>query len=54
MPLQRGLMVFNGAYQVDYPVLMAGLTMTAVPIIAVYLMMQRHIVKGLSSGAIVG
>ena len=35
MPLQRGLMVFNGAYQVDYPVLMAGLTMTAVPIIVV-------------------
>jgi len=54
MPLQRGLMVFNGAYQVDYPVLMAGLTMTAVPIIVVYLIMQRHIVKGLSSGAIVG
>jgi raffinose/stachyose/melibiose transport system permease protein len=54
MPLQRGLMVFNGAYQVDYPVLMAGLTMTAVPIIAVYLLMQKHIVKGLSSGAIVG
>jgi raffinose/stachyose/melibiose transport system permease protein len=54
MPLQRGLMVFNGAYQVDYPVLMAGLTMTVVPVIAVYLLMQRHIVKGLTSGAIVG
>ena len=54
MPLQRGLMVFNGAYQVDYPVLMAGLAMTAVPIIVVYLMMQKYIVKGLSSGAIVG
>ncbi len=54
MPLQRGLMVFNGAYQIDYPVLMAGLTMTALPIIAVYLMMQKYIVKGLSSGALVG
>ena len=54
MPLQRGLMVFNGAYQVDYPVLMAGLTMTAVPIIAVYLLMQKHIVKGLFFGAVVG
>ena len=54
MPLQRGLMVFNGAYQVDYPVLMAGLTMTALPIIVVYLMMQKHIVKGLSSGAVAG
>ncbi len=54
MPLQKGLMVFNGAYLTDYPVLMAGLTMTALPIIVVYLMMQKHIVKGLSSGAIVG
>jgi raffinose/stachyose/melibiose transport system permease protein len=54
MPLQRGLMVFNGAYQVDYPVLMAGLTMTAIPVIVVYFLMQRHIVKGLSSGAIIG
>ena len=54
MPLQRGLMVFNGAYQVDYPVLMAGLTMTALPIVIVYLIMQKHIIKGLFSGAIVG
>lgn len=54
MPLQRGLIVFQGSYQTDYPVLMAGLTMTAVPIIVVYLLMQKHIVKGLSSGAVVG
>lgn len=54
MPLQRGLMVFNGAYQVDYPVLMAGLTMTAVPVIVVYLIMQKHIVEGLSAGAVDG
>lgn len=54
MPLQTGLMVFNGAHNVNYPVLMAGLTMTAIPIIIIYLLMQKHIVKGLSSGAIVG
>lgn len=54
MPLQRGLMVFQGANSVDYPVLMAGLTMAAVPIVMVYLAMQKHIVKGLSSGAVVG
>ena len=54
MPLQRGLMVFNGAYQVDYPVLMAGLTMTAVPIIAVYLVMQEYIARWISSGAVGG
>lgn len=53
MPLQRGLEVFRGAHQVDYPVLMAGLTLTAFPIIVIYLLMQKHIVKGLSSGAVV-
>ena len=54
MPLQRGLVVFQGANSTDYPVLMAGLTMAAIPIIMIYLFMQKHIVKGLSSGEVVG
>ena len=54
MPLQRGLVVFQGANSTDYPVLMAGLTMAAVPIILIYLFMQKHIVKGLSSGEVIG
>jgi len=54
MPLQRGLVVFQGANSTDYPVLMAGLTMAAIPIIMVYLFMQKHIVKGLSSGEVLG
>jgi multiple sugar transport system permease protein/raffinose/stachyose/melibiose transport system permease protein len=54
MPLQTGLMAFAGTTQVDYPVLMAGLTMTAIPIIVVYLMMQKHIVKDIFYGAVVG
>jgi len=52
MPLQRGLMVFQGAHSVDYPVLMAGLTIAALPIIMVYFVMQKHIIKGLASGTI--
>ncbi len=54
MPLQRGLMVFQGSHSVDYPLLMAGLTIAVVPIIIIYLIMQKHIIKGLSSGAVVG
>jgi raffinose/stachyose/melibiose transport system permease protein len=54
MPLQRGLVVFQGANSTDYPVLMAGLTMAAIPIIMVYLFMQKHIVKSLSSGEVIG
>jgi len=54
MPLQRGIMVFQGANSTDYPVLMAGLTMAAIPIILIYLSMQKHIIKVFSSGEVVG
>lgn len=54
MPLQRGIMIFQGAHSVNYPVLMAGLTIAVIPILLIYLVMQKHIIKGLSSGAIVG
>ena len=53
MPLQRGLMVFQGSHVVDYPLLMAGLTITVVPILLVYLVMQKHIIKGLSAWTVV-
>jgi multiple sugar transport system permease protein/raffinose/stachyose/melibiose transport system permease protein len=52
MPLQRALMMFRGEFLTNYPLLMAGLTITALPIIAVYLLMQKYIVKGVTSGAI--
>ena len=54
MPLQRGIMVFTGTHSVDYPLLMAGLTIAAAPIVLIYILMQKHIIKGLSSGAVVG
>lgn len=54
MPLQKGLMEFAGVHNTNYPMLMAGLTIAAVPIILLYLAMQKHIIKGLSSGAVVG
>ncbi len=54
MPLQRALMMFQGEFLTDYPLLMAGLTITALPIIIVYLLMQKYIVKGVTSGALFG
>ena len=38
-----GVMVFANAHNVEYPLLMAGLTIAAIPIIIVYLFMQKHI-----------
>jgi len=54
MPLQRGLMVFQGAHITRYPLLMAGITITVVPIVVLYLIMQRHIITGITAGAVKG
>jgi multiple sugar transport system permease protein/raffinose/stachyose/melibiose transport system permease protein len=54
MPLQRALMVFRGEFLTDYPLLMAGLTITALPIILVYLVMQKYIVRGVTAQATFG
>jgi raffinose/stachyose/melibiose transport system permease protein len=54
MPLQVALMTFQGEFITRYPLLMAGLTIAALPIIIVYLLMQKYIVKGVTAGAVVG
>jgi len=54
MPLQVALQTFQGEFVTNYPLLMAGLTITALPIIIVYLLMQKYIVKGVTQGAVVG
>jgi multiple sugar transport system permease protein/raffinose/stachyose/melibiose transport system permease protein len=54
MPLQRGLMVFQGAHITQYPLLMAGITITVIPIVTIYLIMQRHIITGITAGAVKG
>ena len=54
MPLQVALQSFQGEFVTNYPLLMAGLTITALPIILIYLLMQKYIVKGVTQGAVVG
>jgi multiple sugar transport system permease protein/raffinose/stachyose/melibiose transport system permease protein len=54
MPLQRGLMVFQGAHVTQYPLLMAGITITVIPIILMYLFMQKYIIAGITAGAVTG
>jgi multiple sugar transport system permease protein/raffinose/stachyose/melibiose transport system permease protein len=54
MPLQVALTTFQGEFITQYPLLMAGLTIAAIPIILVYLAMQKYIIKGVTAGAIVG
>ena len=54
MPPQVGLLAFQGTHMTDYPLLMAGLVIASVPVIIVYLIMQRHIISGITAGAIRG
>ncbi|MFA5059263.1 MAG: hypothetical protein WC676_01370 [Candidatus Omnitrophota bacterium] len=40
-------------YSINHPVLTAALAIAVVPVLIVYLTMQKHIIKSLSLGAIV-
>ena len=54
MPLQRGLLAFHGAHLTEYPLLMAGMVISIIPIMLIYLAMQRNIIRGITAGALKG
>ncbi|MBD3263784.1 MAG: ABC transporter permease subunit [Candidatus Omnitrophica bacterium] len=54
MPLQVGLMEFYNRNIIQHTLLMASLTIAALPIVILYLRMQRQIIKGITAGALVG
>jgi raffinose/stachyose/melibiose transport system permease protein len=47
-----GLSFFQGQHQTDYPLLMAGALIVAAPIVIVYVLLQRHFIAGMLSGAV--
>jgi raffinose/stachyose/melibiose transport system permease protein len=49
--LPLGLSFFMGRYAVDFPRLMAGATISLVPTIIVFVLFQRHMVRGITAGA---
>lgn len=53
-PLQPALFALVGRYSTNWPALTASLTLSLIPIVAVYLVMQRQFVAGLTTGAIKG
>ena len=54
MPIQMGLSVFVGQYTTQYELLMAASTIMVLPVILVYLAMQKQFIQGITSGAIKG
>ena len=50
--LPLGLFSFFGEHQNDWALLFAGLTITALPLLVLYLFASRQIIEGLTSGAL--
>ncbi|MFA5093811.1 MAG: ABC transporter permease subunit [Candidatus Omnitrophota bacterium] len=52
--LPVGLALYKSLYSVDWTHLMAASSITAIPVIVVFLAFQKHIIAGLTSGALKG
>ncbi len=49
--LPLGLSFFMGRYAVDFPRLMAGATISLLPTIIIFVVFQRHMIRGITAGA---
>jgi raffinose/stachyose/melibiose transport system permease protein len=53
-PITRGLIVFNGIYGSNWPVIAAAVLMIAAPMAVFFVFMQRYIIGGVTAGAVKG
>ena len=54
LTLPAGLSSLNGAFDTNYPVVMAGATIASVPVLILYIFVQRYIIEGVASSGIKG
>ncbi|TDO54933.1 multiple sugar transport system permease protein [Kribbella sp. VKM Ac-2527] len=54
LTLPAGLSLLQGAYTTDYPVIMAGATVAAVPVLILYVFVQRYVIEGVANSGIKG
>lgn len=52
--LTMGLWNFQGQYSIDIPLIMATLTLAALPLILIYFFLQEQVIKGMTTGALKG
>ena len=53
-PWPLGVMVFQGEYSTQWSLILAFITLTILPAIIMFLLAQKHIVAGLTAGAVKG
>ncbi len=54
LTLPAGLAGLQGAYNIDYPVIMAGATIASVPVLILYIFLQRYIIEGFATSGLKG
>jgi len=52
--IQPGLAILQGAYTIDYPVIMAGAALASIPVLILFLVSQRYIIEGVSRSGLKG
>lgn len=53
-PITRGMIVFQGVYGSNWPTLAAAVLIMTLPMLLIFLLMQRYIISGLTHGAVKG
>lgn len=54
MPIQQGLLVFQGQYTTRYDLLIAATAIAIIPLIVVYTLFNRQVLQGVVDGAVKG
>ena len=54
LTLQPGLSKLQGAYETEYPIIMAGGVLASIPVLIVFLFAQRYIIEGVSRSGLKG
>jgi raffinose/stachyose/melibiose transport system permease protein len=53
-PITRGLIVFEGVYGSNWPLLAAAVILMMLPMLVLFMFLQRYIIAGLTEGAVKG
>lgn len=53
-PITRGLIVFEGVYGSNWPALAAAVLMLMIPMLVLFMFLQRYIISGLTAGSVKG
>lgn len=54
VPLSVGLINFQGQFTTNWPLMAAGISLTLLPLIVLFIALQKYFVQGLTAGAVKG